>query len=208
MNKKHAYAIIMSATAVLAFFIYVQSVQPKEFEHTLTITLEYDDGTTGSFSPENLPLLQNSIVDQTSKTVKNIQVELYAAANYEGTATGWTASGTLNWKILDSAKNTKYSISMPLQPLSGASAPPKNQPFVISSATVSADAIESMMTGWVAGQTYYLRFEVQSLSFTLKFSDGTSQTKTASAAFEWQFKYVDSQQFTSLSVTWQPVTYY
>lgn len=208
MKRKHIYALVMVAIAAFAFFLYVQTVQSKEFEHSLQIVLEYEDGSTQSFNPEKLPLFSQSIVDQTGKTVKNMRVELYVKADYEGNAAGWDVSGALGWKILDSAKNVKHTINMALQPRSENVAPPNKQAFVVASSTVSAADIEALWSGWIVGQTYYLRFEVQSLRFTIRFVDGTAQTKTASAAFEWQFKYVSSQQFNSLSVTWQPVTYY
>ena len=208
MRKNYVYTLLLLSVVVFAMFYYVTQVQTEEdFVPSLQVVLEYEDGTSGTFSPKRLPLFSNSIIDSTNKQVRNMRVELYVKTDYSGSAIGWEADGSLRWQVLDASKNVKTSVSMPLSQ-SGSGAPPKNTAFVITSATVSASDIEAMYTGWQAGQTYYLRFEVQQLNFKLKFSDGTSQTKSASAAFEWKFRYESSNQFTSLSVTWQPVTYY
>lgn len=203
-NKNQLMAIVLAVALVSAIvLIQFNPLSQQDFENYLQIVIDYEDGTTQTFSPKQLPLLSQSIIDSTGKNVVGMRSELYAQVDYSGNAVSWSSAGTLKWQILDSAKNIKNSVSMAMTPVSGNTAPPKNTPFVIASSTVTASGIEGLYSGWVSGQTYYLRFEVTNLAFQINFSDGTAQSKTSSAAYEWKFVYQSSNQFTSLSVTWQ-----
>lgn len=206
MNKKIvavAVGIILLCAGLIVYFV---SQSGDGFAQSLLLVVEYEDGSTQTFNPEKVPLFSYSIVDSTNKVAKSLRAELYVKVDYDGPATGWDAEGTLHWVILDSSKKVLKDVSRTLEPQE-TGVPPKNTPFVITSATVSASDIEAMWSGWENGNTYYLRFSAV-LRFKINFSDSTSQTKDSYAVFDWQFKYEGANQFKSLQVTWQPVTYY
>lgn len=209
MKRNHVYGLVLIAVAAFALFYFTVYVQSKEdFAPSLQLVIEYEDGSSQRFSPEKVPLLSNSIVDSTNKVIKNLRAELYVTVDYTGSASSWDASGRLDWHILDSAKTQVAAVTnRPLEPQNDGGPPPKNTPFVISSATISASGIEAMTGEWESGETYYLRFAAF-LTFRINFSDGSSESKDSYAVFLWQFRYEGANQFTSLQVTWQPVTYY
>jgi len=208
LKKNYVYGLVLLAVAVFALFYFTTQVQTKkDFESSLQLVIDYEDGSTQTFSPEKVPMFSNSIIDSTDRTIKSLRAELYVKVDYTGSVTDWDVEGTLCWSILDSARKSLMSVDRDLETLPSSGAPPKNTPFVISSAMVSASAIESMWGGWQSGQTYYLRFSTV-LRFGLNFSDGTSQTKDTYAVFDWKFEYEGANQLKSLSVTWQPVAYY
>lgn len=59
-------------------------------------------------------------------------------------------------------------------------------------------------SGWQAGQRYYYSEQLSTpLTVLLNFDDGSSLSKTASAAnLFWQFQYNSNAVFSSLSVSW------
>lgn len=209
MKKNYIYGVVMLAVAVFALFYFTTQIRSDEdFEQSLQFVIEYEDGSTQTFSSDDVPFLGNSIVDSSNKVVKSLRAELYVKVDYTGSVTSWDADGTLYWQVLDSTKKVITSVDRDLEPNSGQGAPPKNTPFVLSSATISASGIEAMWSGWQSGQTYYLRFAARPVNFQINFSDGTAQTEDSYAVCDWKFKYEGANQLTSLQVTWQPVAYY
>jgi len=211
MKKAVTVTVILVAALLAAYLIYAYLPTAQAQSPIMPVlTVTYDDGSSQAFYPPNLKPsgLTYTIIDPSqNKKVVSIKCEFYATVSYTGQPTGWSCSGTFYWFILDASKNTLYQTSQPLQ-ASGTSAPPNNQAYVVTSATASADAVESLYTGWQNGATYYLRYRITSFTYTLNFPSG-AQTKSATAAdLDWQFKYQAPEQFTSLSVSWNFVPTY
>jgi len=205
MNKAVTITIILVVALIAAYIVnaYLPIAQAQSpVMPVLTIT--YDDGTSQVLYPPNFKPsgLTYTILDpSTNKKVVNIKCEFYATVSYTGQPTGWSCNGTFYWYILDFNKNILHQTSQPLS-ASGFSAPPNNQPYIVTSAVASADTIESLYSGWVNGNTYYLRYRITGFTYTLNFANGP-QTKSATVAdLDWQFKYQASGQFTSLAVSW------
>jgi len=210
--KKVATITIILVVALIAAYIFYTHLPAAQAQSPVipVLTVTYDDGTSQTFYPPNFKSsgLTYTILDpSTGKKVVSIKCEFYATVVYTGQPTGWNCSGTFYWYILDSSKNVLYQTSQRLS-ASGSSAPPNNQPYVVTSATASADAIESLYTGWVDGNIYYLRYRITDFAYTLNFPTGP-QTKSATVAdLDWQFKYQVAGQFISVSISWNFVPTY
>jgi hypothetical protein len=211
MKKAVTITIILVAALIAAYIVYAYLPTAQAQSPVIPVlTITYDDGTSRTWYPPNFKPsgLTYTIIDpSTNKKVVSIKCEFYATVVYTGQPTGWSCSGTFYWYILDSSKSVLYQTSQPLS-ASGSSAPPNNQPYVVTSATASADAIESLYSGWVDGGTYYLRYRITGFTYTLNFPSG-AQTKSATVAdLDWQFKYQAPEQFISLTISWNFVPTY
>ena len=210
--KKTVAVVLALITALLAAYLIYTYLPTAQTQSPLipVLTITYEDGTSKTFYPPNLKPsgLTYAIIDPSAnKKVTSIKVEFYVTVSYTGQPSGWSCSGTFYWYILDAGKNILYQTSQPLQ-VSGTSAPPNGQPYVATSATASADAIESLYSGWQAGATYFLRYRITGFTYTLNFPSG-AQTKTAAVAdLDWQFQYQAPNALISVSASWNFVPTY
>jgi len=121
--------------------------------------------------------------------VTAVRLELYVTVSYTGYAQSWSASGSATWQI-QSSSGAVYSATMPLSG-SGSSAPPNGQAFVVLSATVYADTIESLgnLLYYPSGY-YYLYVRLDTFTFTINFIDGPkSKSPSTLPTANWQFYY-------------------
>lgn len=191
MNCK-TYKMLVVALLLLfpiCFFLYPTLRPPSMQTFTPTIVVEYDEG----------PFTHSIYEYSTGKKVSAIRLELYATIKYQGYLLSWDCSGTATWAIRwYGGGSTIVTITMPLSKSSTApSTPPNNQPFVISSSTLQASELESILSNYLAPPVYYgytLEIYVQVVTFTLtmKFIDGTktassSNLPTSTWGFVWTY---------------------
>ena len=194
MKKTTVIALVFAIIIVLAAIAYNRGLlTPAATARANLIPaliITYTDGTSNVFYPTRLQPVPMMIYDpSTGKTVSSIRLELYATVSYTGQAQSWSCSGQATWQI-QSSSGAVYSATMPLSG-SGSSAPPNGQAFVVLSATVYADTIESLgnLLYYPSGY-YYLYVRLDTFTFTINFIDGPkSKSPSTLPTANWQFYY-------------------
>ena len=174
----------------------------------MVVTVTYTDGTTRQFSSSGAPSGLTIVDPSTGKIVSSIKVELYMVPvwtpEWLGVAS-YTVSGKLKMRILRSSDNYVCYDSglVDLQPLKPLPTLVNGQPVVITSATVSASAIESLYTGWQNGAKYKFEYSNPTpITLTVTFTDGGTASRTATApTLQWEFQYLSSGTLSSLAFT-------
>jgi len=210
VKKKTAIAVLLTALLLSAvvFSIYF-SLRQDVLE--LVLVIEYADGTTDEKRQPALSVFAPMAIQEvsTGKTISALRLEAYTTVSYTGDAVSWSFSGQSKWQLQE---GTAIILTFTRDLVgSGTTAPPVNQAFVLSSATLSASDLEGLRSGWTSGMTYLIKFSVeQGAKFTINYQGGDSLYKTldTTAYGSFQFKYISSKTFTAFSVAWQMTPYY
>lgn len=201
-------AVAIGLAVILGLTLIVLPVMQQNTLN-MVFVVEYEDDTEQRFEQPALSLIPLTIQDTSGKTIKSILTELYATVGYEGTITSWTITGLMFARLLEDGAIKYQQQPFPFSK-SGSSSPPKNTPFVVTSAPLTAANIENMYTAWKPASAYGLTQTIQNVKVTVTFSDGTTAEQTISGAITgtWSFRYSSTHALSSVSVSWHTTPTY
>ena len=198
-HGKSSYAILLGAVVLVAFFFFAYSGPSNPL--FITITIMYTDGSSQTYRADNAPKIvfrdvplshgALSFIDSTGKTVQSITLTLHFAAVYSnGTATSWAATGATAFSLHDGATRNLL-MDFGETPISASGGPiTSGENVALANQTIDQATLQSMYLGWEEKTYYFVASVTQAIQLTLTFTDGSSQTQSATATdFWWQFSY-------------------
>jgi len=212
-NKKKLGTIpiilILLTIGVLAAGYYYYNVSGEAVGTGFRAIILYADGTEETYE-QPTGLMPHSIMDPNSgKQVISVRVELYVTPTFTGTVTSWNVAAGAGIKIFDDNYNQVYA-STPMDISMSGGSLSSGVAKVVSSSTITATTLESLYGGWSTANNYYYSMDLTTpLTMGITFSDGATASKTVSttSGFYWEFTYMPTGEFTSLSVNWGIVPY-